>query len=105
MGGQNELELLMCGLPEIDVTDLRSNTEYVGYTLESPQVQWFWRFVSGLGQEEKALLLQFVTGTSKVPLDGFKALHGVSGLQKFQIHRAYQKNRLPTAHTWYGLSR
>ncbi len=34
-----------------------------------------------------ALLLQFVTGTSKVPLEGFKSLQGISGPQKFQIHK------------------
>lgn len=63
----------------------------MGYTLESPVIQWFWRAVQMMGQEERALLLQFVTGTSKVPLEGFKALRGVSGPQKFQIHKAYNK--------------
>jgi E3 ubiquitin-protein ligase HUWE1 len=42
-------------------------------------------------------------GTSKVPLDGFKALQGVSGPQKFQIHKAYgPANRLPSAHTCFN---
>jgi E3 ubiquitin-protein ligase HUWE1 len=43
--------------------------------------------VAGLGKEDQALLIQFVTGTSKVPLEGFKALQGVGGPQKFQIHK------------------
>lgn len=38
----NELELLVCGLPEIDTDDLRANTEYTGYTPSSPVVQYFW---------------------------------------------------------------
>lgn len=43
------------------------------------------------------------TGTSKVPLEGFKALQGVSGPQKFQIHKAYgPANRLPSAHTCFN---
>lgn len=33
--------------------------------------------------------MQFVTGTSKVPLEGFAALQGIGGPQKFQIHKAY----------------
>ena len=37
-----ELELLVCGLPEIDTDDLRANTEYTGYTPSSPVVQYFW---------------------------------------------------------------
>ena len=70
----HELELLISGLPEIDVDDLRRNTEYSGYTAASRTVQWFWETVQGLDKEDLALLVQFVTGTSKVPLDGFKAL-------------------------------
>jgi len=100
---ENELELLISGLPEIDIEDLRSNTEYVGYTGESPCIQWFWNVVSNLTREEKAKLIQFVTGTSKVPLDGFKALQGMSGPQKFQIHRVRgRQDRLPSAHTCFN---
>lgn len=28
----NELELLMCGLPEVDVDDWEANTEYTNFT-------------------------------------------------------------------------
>jgi len=97
-----ELELLISGLPDIDVEDLRQNTEYKGYAVESPQIQWFWQVVSQFDQEEKALLLQFVTGTSKVPLEGFKVLKGMSGPQKFQIQKAYDITHLPTAHTCFN---
>ncbi len=57
--------------------------------------------MNSFGQEERAKLLQFVTGTSRVPLDGFKSLRGISGPQKFQIHKSYRKDQLPAAHTWY----
>ncbi len=40
-----------------------------------------------MGKEDRALLIQFVTGTSKVPLEGFKSLQGIGGPQKFQIHK------------------
>jgi E3 ubiquitin-protein ligase HUWE1 len=100
---EHELELLISGLPDIDVEDLRANTEYVGYTTESPVIQWFWNVVTNMSREEKANLIQFVTGTSKVPLDGFKVLQGMSGLQKFQIHRIRGKTeRLPSAHTCFN---
>ncbi len=39
----HELELLISGLPEIDVGDLRANTEYTGFTAASPVIQWFWQ--------------------------------------------------------------
>lgn len=74
MFNDHELELLISGLPEIDIGDLRANTEYAGYSAASRVVQWFWEVVGDLDKEDLALLVQFVTGTSKVPLDGFKAL-------------------------------
>ena len=38
---------------------------------------------------------------SQVPLEGFRALQGISGPQRCQIHKAYgAPERLPTAHTW-----
>ncbi|KAF3795858.1 E3 ubiquitin-protein ligase [Nymphaea thermarum] len=76
-----ELELLISGLPEIDLDDLRANTEYSGYTVASPVIQWFW----------------------EVPLEGFSALQGISGSQRFQIHKAYgSPDHLPSAHTCFN---
>ncbi|KZV53708.1 hypothetical protein F511_38118 [Dorcoceras hygrometricum] len=98
-----ELELLISGLPEIDLNDLKANTEYTGYTAASNVVQWFWDVVKRFNKEDMARLLQFVTGTSKVPLEGFKALQGISGPQRFQIHKAYgAPERLPSAHTCFN---
>lgn len=98
-----ELELLISGLPEIDLDDLKANTEYTGYTVASSVVQWFWDVVKTFNKEDMARLLQFVTGTSKVPLEGFKALQGISGPQRFQIHKAYgAPERLPSAHTCFN---
>ncbi|KAJ1953679.1 E3 ubiquitin-protein ligase tom1, partial [Dispira parvispora] len=100
---EQELELLISGLPDIDVDDWKNNTEYHGYTTAAPQIQWFWRSVRSFDQEERAKLLQFVTGTSKVPLQGFSALQGSSGVQRFQIHKDFSSTaRLPTAHTCFN---
>ncbi|KAF3313412.1 hypothetical protein TWF173_005921 [Orbilia oligospora] len=100
---EQELELLISGLPDIDVDDWRNNTEYQNYTASSPQVQWFWRAVRSFDKEERAKLLQFVTGTSKVPLNGFKELEGMNGYSKFNIHRDYgNKDRLPSSHTCFN---
>lgn len=100
---EQELELLISGLPDIDVDDWKNNTEYHNYTSKSPQVQWFWRAVRSFDKEEKAKLLQFVTGTSKVPLNGFKELEGMNGVTKFNIHRDFgDKERLPSSHTCFN---
>jgi E3 ubiquitin-protein ligase HUWE1 len=97
-----ELELLISGLPEIDLEDLRRNTDYHNYTEATPQIQWFWKVLSEFNKEERAWFLQFVTGTSQVPLEGFKGLIGMRGPQKFSIHRAEGGDRLPTAHTCFN---
>ncbi len=62
---------------------------------------WFWRALRSFDQADRARFLQFVTGTSKVPLQGFAYLEGMNGVQKFQIHRDDRStDRLPSAHTW-----
>ena len=58
--------------------------------------------LESFSSKERAEFLQFVTGTSRVPLDGFKSLPGAMGIQKFQIHKIDGgADRLPSAHTWY----
>ncbi|KAL2835186.1 hypothetical protein BDW59DRAFT_4863 [Aspergillus cavernicola] len=100
---EQELELLISGLPEIEVDDWKANTEYHNYSASSPQIQWFWRAVRSFDKEERAKLLQFVTGTSKVPLNGFKELEGMNGVSRFNIHRDYgNRDRLPSSHTCFN---
>jgi E3 ubiquitin-protein ligase HUWE1 len=76
---EQELELLISGLPDIDIEDWKAHSTYQNYDASSPQIQWFWRAVRSFDKEEKAKLLQFATGTSKVPLNGFKELEGMQG--------------------------
>lgn len=100
---EQELELLISGLPSIDVDDLRAHTEYHKYQATSLQIQWFWRALRSMDQADRAKFLQFVTGTSKVPLQGFAALEGMNGVQRFQIHRDDRStDRLPSAHTCFN---
>ena len=66
-----ELELLMCGLPTIDIDDWMKHTNYQGYFEtdgeKSKTCVWFWEIVRDeLDQETRARLLQFVTGKNLV---------------------------------------
>lgn len=47
---ERELELLLCGMQEIDVDDWQRNTVYRHYAPQSKQVVWFWQFVRSLDQ-------------------------------------------------------
>ena len=83
--------------------DWKNHTDYHNYQAASPQIQWFWRAVRSFDKEERAKLLQFVTGTSKVPLNGFGQLEGMNGFSRFNIHRDYgNKDRLPSSHTCFN---
>ncbi|KAF9765074.1 E3 ubiquitin-protein ligase ptr1 [Nosema granulosis] len=100
---ENEFELLISGIPEINVDDWMNNTDYYGYKSNSPNIIWFWKAVRSFTPEERAKLLQFCTGSSRVPFEGFSHLQGNSGLQKFSIHKSSSDNvRLPSAHTCFN---
>lgn len=64
------------GLGKIDLDDWKRHTRLKHCTTETNIVRWFWRAVENFDDEMRARLLQFVTGSSRVPLQGFKALQG-----------------------------
>jgi E3 ubiquitin-protein ligase HUWE1 len=95
---ENELELLISGLPTVDIADLQAHTQYrdfKGDATAEQRVKWFWEFAHSLTPEERPLLIQFVTGTSRVPVGGF-------GNTPFQIERISGLDRLPSAHTCFN---
>ena len=61
-----ELELLICGLPDVNVSELQANTDYHQYRANDEVIVWFWDALKSFNREERASFLQFVTGTSKV---------------------------------------
>ena len=62
--------------------DWERHTLYEGYTARHRVVKWFWQVVRGLGQVERARLLQYITSTSRVPAGGFSKLQGRQGEDK-----------------------
>uniref|UniRef100_A0A671REJ5 E3 ubiquitin-protein ligase n=1 Tax=Sinocyclocheilus anshuiensis TaxID=1608454 RepID=A0A671REJ5_9TELE len=100
---ENELELLMCGLGDVDVNDWRENTKYKnGYNPNHPVIIWFWKTVLLMDAEKRIRLLQFVTGTSRVPMNGFAELYGSNGPQLFTIEQWGARDKLPRAHTCFN---
>lgn len=98
---ERELELLIGGIAEIDVDDWKKHTDYRGYTESDEVIQFFWQTVRSWDGEQKSRLLQFTTGTSRIPVNGFKDLQGSDGPRRFTIEKAGEINNLPKAHTWY----
>ena len=62
--------------------------------------------MEGYDEEMRARLLQFVTGSSRVPLQGFKALQGSTGAagpRLFTLHLVdVDVKNLPKAHTCFN---
>ena len=61
---------------QIDIADWRAHHQ----SDCSDQInEWFWRLVDELDNEQRAKLLQFATGTSRLPFGGFAELQGRDG--------------------------
>ena len=90
-----ELDLLLCGVPDIDVKDWKENTEYMGlYRKQGANhkvIRWFWSAVESMSHEERIRLLQYTTGCSRLPSQGFKALQSTDGrYRRFNIQSIYK---------------
>lgn len=99
---ERELELLIGGMSEIDVDDWKKFTDYRGFTEQDQVVQWFWQCVRAWPTEKKSRLLQFATGTSRIPVNGFKDLQGSDGPRRFTIEKSGDINQLPKSHTCFN---
>uniref|UniRef100_A0A6G1SJ99 HECT-type E3 ubiquitin transferase n=1 Tax=Aceria tosichella TaxID=561515 RepID=A0A6G1SJ99_9ACAR len=99
-----ELELVIAGTAEIDVKDWRKNTDYRGgYHDSHIIIQWFWIVIERkFDNDQRLRLLQFVTGTSSIPYEGFEALRGSNGPRKFCIEKWGKPTSLPRAHTCFN---
>ncbi|KAK7878019.1 hypothetical protein WMY93_031332 [Mugilogobius chulae] len=130
---EKELEVMLCGMQEVDLQDWQRNTVYRHYTRNSKQIIWFWQVrntnmtrnsqnsmrlrtkskkkkrvllcavfvvVKEVDNEVRLRLMQFVTGTCRLPLGGFAELMGSNGPQKFCIEKVGKDTWLPRSHTW-----
>lgn len=60
------------------------------------------QFVREVDNEKRARLLQFVTGTCRVPVGGFAELMGSNGPQRFCIEKFGKDTYLPRSHTCFN---
>lgn len=97
---ERELELLIGGIADIDVDDWKKHTDYRGYQEQDEVIQNFWKVIRTWDAEQKSRLLQFATGTSRIPVNGFKDLQGSDGPRRFTVEKAGEIGALPKSHTW-----
>ncbi|KAF0695555.1 Aste57867_13595 [Aphanomyces stellatus] len=98
-----ELELLMCGIPDVNVDDWKAHTTYIG-ECDPVVIEWFWQVVAEFSTEQRARLLQFTTGSARVPVQGFKTLTMNDGrICLFAIQGIKKEECLyPRAHTCFN---
>lgn len=84
---ENEFELFLFDIHLDSIENWMKFTKYGnGYSLDSQIIQWFWEILSNLNPFQRAKLLQFTTGTTALPLNGFKGMN-----PEFQISKLYSK--------------
>ena len=84
----SEFDLILNGIPFIDVNDWIENTSYEGYVPTDNIIIQFWNIVRELPQDKLKRLLQFSTGSTRVPIGGFKCLQSNRGnLAPFSIFK------------------
>ena len=76
----SEFELILNGKPYIDVTEWEVFTKYrAPYNKSHPVVGWFWEILRELSEKQLSRLLQFCTGSARVPIKGFRELQSNRG--------------------------
>jgi ubiquitin-protein ligase E3 C len=100
----SEMQILISGTSlGIDVEDLKANTKYSDCSESDKFIKYFWKAVESFTDEERALLLRFVTGCERAPLFGFQNLHPPFSIIRMRIDS--DSERLPTASTCVNLLR
>ncbi|DAZ92904.1 TPA: hypothetical protein N0F65_013066 [Lagenidium giganteum] len=74
-----ELDYLLCGTDTIDVDDWQRHAESAPNLSGTSTLRWFWEIVREMPIVYRRKLLQFSTGTSRVPLVGFRGLTSHDG--------------------------
>lgn len=97
----DELDLIICVILEIDVNDMKENTSYVEpYSENHPVVLLFFSAISKWDPENLAKFLLFLTGSSQVPVNGFK--DNADAEKPITIAPGGDRTRLCVAHTCFN---
>eukprot|EP01038_Epipyxis_sp_PR26KG_P004657 gene4657-6544_t len=94
----NELEIMVCGVPEVDVSLLESTAEYSGCKATDPHVQNFWKIMREFTNEERSALIKFTWGRSRLPL------RASDFTQRFKLqafHKSPADSYYPISHTCF----
>jgi len=89
-----EMNILVCGSPMMDIEILKKATDYSGLSPNSPTVKMFWKVLESFSQEERSLFLRFVWGRSRLP----SVINTQFAIQLLR-HQKNPDELLPESHT------
>jgi E3 ubiquitin-protein ligase HUWE1 len=90
--------LTICGVPEIDIDDLRANSQFIRpYSNAHPVVGRLFEVLKEFDEEQITKFLMFLTGSSQVPFGGFRTF--VEMGKPITVAPGGEGRRLPQAHT------
>lgn len=97
-----ELELMVCGSPEIDVDLLERCTEYSSCSASDAHIVWFWQVLRKFSHDERSAFLRFVWGRSRLPANEkeFPQRFKLQSFSKAQVGRS-SDGYLPISHTCF----
>ncbi|KAH8816070.1 HECT-domain-containing protein-like protein [Xylogone sp. PMI_703] len=93
---EDTLQSIVEGVQDIDVSELRRYTRYIGWDDTHRTVRDFWSIVRKYDLEQKRKLLEFVTASDRVPVGGLR------NLQFIMQRNGVGDGHLPTSYTCYG---
>lgn len=91
-----EVEILVCGSPELDMAALQRAAQYEGYSRTDLTIRCFWDVVLGFSLEMQKKLLHFTTGSDRVPVGGMADLN--FKIAKIDVSTEW----LPVSHTCFN---
>jgi hypothetical protein len=94
-----EIDLLLNGKKTLNIEEIRAYTIYQGskeFSEKHLMVIWLWQIFRELDDEEKRQLLQFFTGSERIPLDGYDPPLNITEGVDMMV------DSLPRAHTCFN---
>lgn len=90
------LKSVIEGHPEIDIDELEGTVTYDDYEKTSPAILDFWHIVRNFSPDQHRQLLEFVTASDRVPVNG------IGSIQFIVQKNGDDDHRLPSSSTCYG---
>ena len=101
MFSPKELDLIICGIGDIDISDLKRNAQYNSpYSSDHPVIKMFFNVISNWNNKDLSKLIYFFTGSDRVPVNGFKDYKERG--KPITFSHGGSKDKLCVAHTCFN---